>query len=94
MNEDFKDLKDTVDYMLSDDYKERFIAEYKQLRIRRTKLANMVCKIKNGTIDFVPSCSIHIYQAQISAMDTYLTILDYRAIVENIDLSEVSNANS
>lgn len=33
-----KELKDTVDGMLSTDYKERFVAEYQQTKIRYEKL--------------------------------------------------------
>ena len=36
------ELKNTVDLMLSDDYKDRFKAEYYQLSIRFKKLKNMV----------------------------------------------------
>ena len=89
-----KELKDTVDYMLSDDYKKRFIAEFEQVKIRRAKLVNMLWKYKNSTLDFKLSSDIHIYQAQVSVMDTYLTILEHRAEDEHIDLSEVSDANS
>ena len=37
-----KELKDTVDLMLSDDYVDRFKAEYYQLETRFIKLASMV----------------------------------------------------
>lgn len=33
------ELKDTVELMLSDDYKDRFLAEYYQTHIRFTKLS-------------------------------------------------------
>ena len=39
------DLKSTIDDMMSDDYKQRFIAEYSQLRIRITKLDNFINRI-------------------------------------------------
>lgn len=35
------ELKDTVNMMLSDDYKERFKAEYIQEKIRAVKLENL-----------------------------------------------------
>ena len=36
------ELEDTIEDMLSSDYKRRFIAEYNQLKIRYDKLRNMV----------------------------------------------------
>lgn len=41
------ELKDTAALMCSDDYKDRFKAEYLQLKIRRDKLAAMLV---NGTL--------------------------------------------
>ena len=37
-------LKDTVELMLSDDYKDRFKAEYYQTKIRYDKLHKMIVK--------------------------------------------------
>ena len=42
-------FKDTVNLMLSDDYKERFIAEYYQTKIRYKKLHKMCIKYEAGT---------------------------------------------
>ena len=42
------ELKDTVAGMLSGDYKERFVAEYRQLKTRLAKLNAFVAKIKNA----------------------------------------------
>lgn len=41
-------LLDTVEMMNSSDFKERFRAEYYQLKIRKEGLANMLKKYKNG----------------------------------------------
>ena len=41
------ELKDTVDLMKSSDYKERFIAEYTQVKIRYEKLKKLITEIKN-----------------------------------------------
>lgn len=51
------ELKDTIEMMVSVDYKERFKAEYLQLKIRMTGLSNMLKKYKAGTLTFKPSCS-------------------------------------
>ena len=80
------ELKDTVDGMLSDDYKLRFSAEYWQVRLRREKLSNMINAYVNGKLSFVPKCSKNVLIAQCAAMDAYLSILDERAEIEGIDL--------
>lgn len=80
------DLKDTIEMMTSDDYKERFKAEYWQTKIRRDKLASMVEKYNAGELDFKPTCSIDILATQLAWMGMYLSILGIRAEMEGIDL--------
>ena len=46
-------LKDTVEMMNSDDYKERFKAEYYQLVIRYNKLKSMLVKWDKGTLNLI-----------------------------------------
>ena len=54
-----KELKETVDLMLSDDYVDRFKAEYYQLETRFIKLASMV---KNwDKLNFKPNMSKIFY---------------------------------
>lgn len=77
-------LKDTISLMNSPDYKERFIAEYMQLKIRYIKLHNMVVKYEAGTLNFTPSCSLEILKRQASLMGQYLYVLEMRAEIENI----------
>lgn len=79
-----KDLKDTVSLMLSNDYKERFIAEYEQLRIRRDKLQKMYDNWDNLT--FEPTCPKKTYKMQLLIMNGYLELLKERAEKENIKL--------
>ena len=81
-----KELKDTVDGMLSSDYKERFKAEYEQLKIRYNKLDAMLTKWNKGELDFVPTCPKDILEDQIIYMYNYLDILQRRAEIENIEL--------
>ena len=80
-------LSDTVDLMNSADYKDRFIAEYYQTKIRYQKLHNMIVKYDAGTLNFTPSCSLELLQKQASVMGQYLYQLEVRAQVEDIDLS-------
>ena len=81
------ELKETVKMMNSTDYKERFQAEYLQLKIRMTGLRNMLKKYKEGNLTFKPSCSYDLLNAQLKAMDLYASFLEDRALVENIDLN-------
>lgn len=85
------ELKDTVDMMLSEDYKERFKAEYYQLVNRRKGLMTMLEKWENGTLDFKPVCIKDSYKAQLDAMESYIAMLEIRAYFEKIDLSEGEN---
>ena len=80
------ELKQTIEMMLSDDYKERFKAEYYQLNIRLKKLKNMLEKWDNGTLSFKPICSATLYEWQIECMETYLEVLKVRAEIEAIEL--------
>ena len=67
------ELKDTVQMMESVDYKERFKAEYLQLKIRIN-------------LTFKPSCSYDLLNGQLKAMELYATYLEERAEIEGIDL--------
>ena len=81
-----KELKETVAGMTSADYKERFKAEYYQLKIRYDKLNVMCKKWDAGCLDFVPTCPRDIYETQLNAMYDYLAVLETRATMENIEL--------
>lgn len=80
------ELKDTIELMKSEDYKDRFKAEYFQLKIRFDKLGAMYTKMKDGTLEFTPTCPIEIYTKQLSAMAQYIDILEQRAELEDINL--------
>ena len=80
-------LKKTVDLMLSDDYKDRFKAEYHQIMNRANKLRKLIRDYKQGTLDFEPDCPIDILIWQLKTMDEYVYILKRRAEeYENIKL--------
>lgn len=80
------DLKDTINLMTSDDYKERFKAEYYQVKIRLEKLYEMLVKYDAGTLGFTPDCSIQLLKDQLSIMRDYLYALQVRAEIEHIEL--------
>ena len=79
-------LKDTVEMMNSEDYKERFKAEYYQLLLRLDGLAGMLIKWENGMLDFEPNCSKETLENQVIFMQGYLSTLRLRAEIEGIEL--------
>ena len=81
-------LSETVEMMNSADYKERFRAEYYQLKIRVNGLKNMLDKWDKGELDFTPTCPREIYNDQMEYMMNYMTVLANRAYLEHVDLSE------
>lgn len=82
-------LSNTVDKMLSEDYKERFIAEYQQLSIHHDGLKKMLDNWDKGNLNFIPTCPRSIYDLQIKAMSDYRAVLEARAVMENIDLKKL-----
>lgn len=83
-------LNETVKMMNSADYKERFQAEYNQLAIRYYGLKNMLEKWDAGTLSFKQTCPRSTYNMQIKAMTDYLAVLEARAVMEGIKLSDVN----
>ncbi len=80
------ELKDTINLMNSEDYKERFKAEYYQTKIRYDKLHKMLIKNDAKTLDFKPNCPVETLEKQAMHMGNYLKCLEIRAEVEGIDL--------
>lgn len=80
------ELKDTLELMKSEDFKDRFKAEYYQLKIRMCGLDAMLYKIENGDLPFTPKCSYGILRTQYQIMKAYQSILEERARIESIDL--------
>ena len=72
--------------MMSEDYRERFKAEYKQLTIRIEGLKGMLKKWDEGTLSFEPTCPRSIYDLQLKVMSEYIAVLEARAVMEDVDL--------
>ena len=90
-------LNDTIKMMNSEDYKERFIAEYYQTKIRYEKLKAFNTKIEAADLTKYSlhaveepkhDCPYDLLRSQQRAMGEYLHILEVRAVIENIDLDE------
>lgn len=84
------ELKETVELMNSEDYKERFVAEYHQVKIRYEKLKNFCNKIEVETMlgkeVTKHDCPLELLREQQKYMGLYLSILEKRALIENIVL--------
>lgn len=84
------ELKETVKLMNSEDYKERFVAEYRQVKIRYEKLKNFCNKIEVETMlgkeVTKHDCPLELLREQQKYMGLYLSVLEKRALIENIVL--------
>ena len=69
-------------------YKQRFINEYVELKDRYNKLHKMLIKYDAGKLEFTPTCPINILREQESTMLKYLNILETRAIIEGVEFKE------
>ena len=87
-------LSETVTMMNSTDYKERFRAEYFQLKNRIEGLDKMLDGYRKGTLNFTPKCTIKMLDGQMNAMNMYRTHLEERAKIEEISLEEVVATDS
>ena len=84
------ELKETVELMNSVDYKDRFIAEYHQVKIRYEKLKNFCNKIEVETMlgkeVTKHDCPLELLREQQKYMGLYLSILEKRSLIENVEL--------
>ena len=71
-----------------EDYKIRMAEEYRQTKNRYNKLHNIIVKYEAGTLEFRLNCPIEILKKQAAAMGNYLFILEVRAELENVILTE------
>lgn len=86
----FKSLEDTSVLMTSEDYKNRFVAEYAQTKIRYEKLKNFCNRIEaamlTGSKEPDHDCSLELLRSQQRIMGEYLHILEIRAVIEEVEL--------
>lgn len=80
-------LEDTIWLMQSDNYQDRFKAEYYQTSIRMGKLYEIITHYNDGALGFKPKTPLSILQEQWETMNDYLNCLKLRADIEGIDLT-------
>ena len=79
-------MKKIIELLQSKDYKERFKGEYLLLKDKTEKLRNVLNNYDN--LEFKPTCKFDLLMQQFVVMKKYLTILEERAKIENINLEE------
>ena len=96
-------LNDTIKLMNSDDYRDRFKAEYLQAKLRYNRLKKFNTKIEAahrttcapfGSVakkaeEPKRDCPADLLREQQSIMGEYLHILEVRAVIEGIDLTDI-----
>ena len=83
------ELKDTVELMTSADWKDRFIAEYLQVKIRYEKLHSLIIRREVGKIDFNTPIPLESWLTQAQHMGMYLHELEKQAVIHGIVLPKV-----
>lgn len=83
------ELKDTIPFMISTDYKQRFQAEYMQLCIRLRKLERFIVLCENDE-NVTHDCPVDLLRRQAATMIQLKILLEQRAeVYEDIELEEV-----
>ena len=77
-------LEDTVKFMISPDWKERFVAEYNQLCIRMYKLKEAIDNPPQFLNDEIAKA---LLMKQFDAMESYKLCMEKRAVIADIDLN-------
>lgn len=71
---------------MSEDYKETFRLEYQQLKDKHDALKYMLHQWDKGELDYEPKTPKNVFRQQVAVMCNYLSILEYRAYLEKINL--------
>jgi hypothetical protein len=83
------ELKDTIDLMTSQDWKDRFLAEYLQVKIRYEKLHRLIVRREVGMIDFDTPIPLESWKEQAKHMGMYLYELEKQAVLHGVELPNV-----
>ena len=93
----FRNLAETAAGMDSDDFEDRFIAEYVQLKYRIDKLRKTTAAIRaTECYEYVNlpkikhDCPLTMLENQLHHMEKYLEIMEQRAYCEGIMLPKVA----
>lgn len=87
------ELKDTIELMTSADWKDRFVAEYLQTKIRYDKLHKLIVKREVGEHGFDTPIPLESWKEQAKHMGLYLFELEKQAVLHKIDLEQMETKN-
>lgn len=80
------ELKDTIGLMTSQDWRDRFVAEYLQTKIRYEKLHKLIVKREVGKHGFETPIPLESWKTQAKHMGMYLYELEKQAVLHGIEL--------
>ena len=83
------ELKDTTVWMNSEDWRDRFVAEYLQTKIRYEKLHKLIVKREVGKHGFLTPIPLESWKDQAKYLGLYLHELEKQAEIHNIELPKV-----
>lgn len=83
------ELSETIEGMTSSDYKERFVAEVRQNRIRCEKLCDILAAEAAGNLEFELSCPVRTLEELANLMAKLDLVYTERAACEGIDLASI-----
>lgn len=82
-------LENTIELMKSKDWRDRFVAEYLQTKIRYDRLHELIIRREVGMLDFKTPIPLKSWQTQARHMGLYLYELEKQAILHGIALPRV-----
>ena len=83
-------LSDTIELMTSENWQDRFKAEYLQTKIRYEKLHEMIIRREAGKLDFETPIPFESWVAQERHMGLYLHELELQAAIHGIALPKIT----
>lgn len=83
------ELKDTIELMNSSDWKDRFVAEYLQTKIRYEKLHKLIIRREVRKCGFDTPIPFESWKTQAHHMGLYLYELEKQAVLHEIELPKV-----
>ena len=82
------ELKDTVELMVSDDWKKRLQGEYYQVKIRKEALGERLRNMQGKSFTIDDAGEMNLLRRQYAAMNHYQTILLQRIKADLIPIEE------
>lgn len=92
-HDSLKELKEKSKEVYMEEYKQRMVNEYRELKERHTRLCAILERRRAGVLDFTLTCPVGLLEEQEKAMRAYMDVLKRRAVFEHIDLEKETLAD-